>query len=1077
MSTHKKRMKAKAPKSIEKRMSTKSQKSIKDQTNTELLKIAEIPTEEDVMAPSIPQVETNEQRKDNRNHQWQRAMLSEEQVNSLNKQRDAWLAEEKNDNDNIIKDLIKSSKIYFSHSYVSQLHSRYKPIKSDGKFSDTRIGAFEITKWVTDPEEDSIDKLANFYQIFSKENCNIALIFHRKTDGCKVYMAVCDTAIDHQESTVTNVLVPRARDSLKGNFPGLLYKKESAADTVRLLLAPDKEQAVAVISNLAGEKSEKFRSQTIEKLLDGMVPKRCGSEYTIMMLAAPVSDFEEKVHTVSNTYTALSSHAVIQKSTNLSESASVSSAATKGLSVGGGISYGSGLKLGPIDGHIDIHAHVDGHWDSTMTEMKGVDQGKGETLTHTNYDVKYALDLLEKTMKRLEQCKATGMWNYATYVISQDEPMANNVAHMYASLIQGEESYMEESAVNVWCDSDRRKNDKEEVIEDPAQIILEALSKIQHPAFVLKNAGGESGNLPVGVDATNLFSTLELARAMNFPRKSVAGFPVTESAAFGRSISLLDSNENSAKVEIGKIWHMRQEDGGKVNLDADLLTSHVFITGSTGSGKSNTVYQLLDKLCAKDEGKHFLVVEPTKGEYKYVFGGRPDVTVYGTNYKRTKLLKINPFSFPEGVQLFAHLDRLIEIFNACWPMYAAMPAVLKDAMERAYVEAGWDLRTSENKEYGRLFPTFTDVLRQIDLVMNESDYSGDSKGDYKGALKTRLKSLTNGIYSDVFGCDEISEHELFDENVIVDLSEIGPETTSLIMGMLVLKLQEYRMTSKVMNAGLKHVTVLEEAHNLLKRTSTEQTSEGSNLVGKSVEMITNAIAEMRTYGECFMIVDQAPGALDPAAIRNTNTKIVLRLPDFSDRELVGKSIGLNDHQIIELSRLERGVAAVYQSGWIESVLCKFDRFEDEQALLYAPEEYKPDMSAGVLLNAVLYGSKVSEFASVIKQIKNSLIYKTALPVSLKRQIWKACASQEPIGQKELAGIAYELLNADALYIKKDSPTESEVAQQFRLTLQRYQISDLALKQNNLSVLIDLLNQEHRHRESNYVYSALMGGVR
>ena len=74
-----------------------------------------------------------------------------------------------------------------------------------------------------------------------------------------------------------------------------------------------------------------------------------------------------------------------------------------------------------------------------------------------------------------------------------------------------------------------------------------------------------------------------------------------------------------------------------------------------------------------------------------------------------------------------------------------------------------------------------------------------------------------------------------------------------------------------------------------------------------------------------------------------------------------------------------------------------------------------------------------------------------------------------------------MLNADALYAKKKSPkeglTESEVAQQFRLTLQRYQISDLALKQNNLNVLIDLLNQEHHRRETNYVYGALMGGVR
>ena len=47
------------------------------------------------------------------------------------------------------------------------------------------------------------------------------------------------------------------------------------------------------------------------------------------------------------------------------------------------------------------------------------------------------------------------------------------------------------------------------------------------------------------------------------------------------------------------------------------------------------------------------------------------------------------------------------------------------------------------------------------------------------------------------------------------------------------------------------------------------------MVGKSVEMLTNAIAEIRTFGEGFVIVDQAPDLLDTAAIRNTNTKILL----------------------------------------------------------------------------------------------------------------------------------------------------------------------------------------------------------
>ena len=63
----------------------------------------------------------------------------------------------------------------------------------------------------------------------------------------------------------------------------------------------------------------------------------------------------------------------------------------------------------------------------------------------------------------------------------------------------------------------------------------------------------------------------------------------------------------------------------------------------------------------------------------------------------------------------------------------------------------------------------------------------------------------------------------------------------------------------------------------MKRTSTEQVSESSNLIGKSVEMLANSIAEMRTYGEGFIIADQAPGLLDLSVIRNTNTKIIVRL--------------------------------------------------------------------------------------------------------------------------------------------------------------------------------------------------------
>ena len=179
---------------------------------------------------------------------------------------------------------------------------------------------------------------------------------------------------------------------------------------------------------------------------------------------------------------------------------------------------------------------------------------------------------------------------------------------------------------------------------------------------------------------------------------------------------------------------------------------------------------------------------------------------------------------------------------------------------------------------------------------------------------------------------------LFDENVIIDLSRIGSsETKSLLMGILIIKLQEYRMSSSAANnCPLKHVTVLEEAHHILKRGSLNQVSGSENVLGKAVEMLSNSIAEMRSYGEGFIIADQAPELMDMSVIRNTNTKIILRLPDISDRELVGRAANLNDDQILELSRLDNFVAAVYQNNWLEPVLCNIDKeFKDEQSYNYS----------------------------------------------------------------------------------------------------------------------------------------------
>ena len=373
--------------------------------------------------------------------------------------------------------------------------------------------------------------------------------------------------------------------------------------------------------------------------------------------------------------------------------------------------------------------------------------------------------------------------------------------------------------------------------------------------------------------------------------------------------------------------------GNRVTLGIESLASHAFVVGATGSGKSNTIYKILDELTSTRQDKmSYLVIEPAKGEYKRVFGHKKNVTVLGTNPAFSKLLKINPFIFPKGVHVLEHVDRLVEIFNVCWPMYAAMPAVLKDALLVAYESCGWDMTTSMNMVSDEFYPSFQDLLENLVTVINDSSYSDEVKSNYKGSLLTRIKSLTNGLNGMIFASEEVDNHILFDSNAIVDLSRVGSqETKALLMGILVMRLSEHRMTQATgSNQKLHHITVLEEAHNILKSSTSKSTVEGGDISGKSVEMISNAIAEMRTYGEGFIIADQSPNAVDISAIRNTNTKIIMRLPEETDRRLAGKSAALKDNQLDEIARLPKGVAVVYQNDWVEPILCQIDKFSGEE---------------------------------------------------------------------------------------------------------------------------------------------------
>lgn len=581
------------------------------------------------------------------------------------------------------------------------------------------------------------------------------------------------------------------------------------------------------------------------------------------------------------------------------------------------------------------------------TDTRGT--GRTQQVELCNKSVEELLERIENQLKRVKESEDYNCYNCAAYFLSSTQSTALLAANTYRALMVGEGSSVESGAVNVW------KNNEAEVAQ-----LREYLKRFMQPVFarpLWENAPDSLLYTPA-----TLVSGRELPMHLGLPTRSVHGLPIIEHAEFGRNVPD-EAMPDEDKMNLGKIYHMGKLESAELILNRQAMASHTFITGSTGTGKSNAVYHLLDEI-TKNGQTTFLVVEPAKGEYKNVFGNCTDVQVFGTNPRETPLLRMNPFAFPENIHILEHIDRLVEIFNACWPMYAAMPAVLKDAIERSYQKVGWDLRNSESEK--GVFPTFFDLLDILPGVIEESHYSKDTQSDYVGALCTRVKSLTNGIYGSVLCAeDALSDAEMFDQNVIVDLSRVGSmETKSLLMGILVMKLQEYRMCSSGMNSRLRHVTVLEEAHNLLRKTSAEQSQEGANLQGKSVEMLANAIAEMRTYGEGFIIADQAPGLLDMSVIRNTNTKIILRLPDEEDRKLVGKSAALKEAQIDELSKLPLGVAAVYQNEWPEAVLCKIEAYPmPENAVYHKPSKMPHEINAEFVFGQLAVGKELEPLSS------------------------------------------------------------------------------------------------------------------
>ena len=810
-------------------------------------------------------------------------------------------------------------------------------------------------KQLTISDELIESRLTSIYQTINQLVNSCFLIIQGTPEGISLYVGIHSNAAGTAEKALIQTLT--------GNFPGIVVESLHASriETIMERMRSNSVSglktvaAVSVVPSPRDDQGESESVQGIEKFMDTMQ----GKDFTAIILATPYSmaAVNKRILALESIYTTLSAmeKTVVQSTSGNSYtltdttahtvSNAISTSMNQAFSVGGSSTQftqrgkGHGFSITPLG--LGISFSGQSGTETSQTTTQGVTRGnsQGSTIgdastvssainvgqnqsvtvvkTETNKEIQDLLIKIDAQIQRLRGSEIHGLWDCCGYFISNANDTAIVAANSFQGIVTGDSSDVEQSAIAMWQPTPKNQLPSN---HNAINNLVTSLSLGIAPIFCANNVIRRTESIITGK---------ELSRLMGFPRKSAGDVSVIRMATFGRKVYHIGGAESEGKTfPIGKVMHMGNvEENSEVRLNLQKLTAHTFATGASGSGKTTAVCQILSELHRNNIP--FTVIEPAKGEYGELWGKMEGIEVYSTTPFRYRMLRLNPFAFDDKVHLLDHMERLISVFSTAWPLYAAQPAVLRDCVRRAYTHCGWDIRNSVCLKLPKQFPTFREVLAELPGVIRESKFVGEARGTYEGALQTRLSMLTEGIFGELL----CSEHDtpnanLFDKNVVIDLSRLGsPETLSLLMGVLLIRLYEHRLiTGK--SDRLTHVTVLEEAHNILKKgSSIIQGEDGPSVGSKAVEVLSKCIAELRFTGEGFVIADQSPGELDASAMKNTSTKIVMRLQEAADQNAVGAALGLTESQTAELYRLDKGVAIVHQEGWNEPVLTKIKNYQ------------------------------------------------------------------------------------------------------------------------------------------------------
>ena len=432
------------------------------------------------------------------------------------------------------------------------------------------------------------------------------------------------------------------------------------------------------------------------------------------------------------------------------------------------------------------------------------------------------------------------------------------------------------------------------------------------------------------------------------------------------------------------------------------LKKHMFIAGVPGSGKTTAMFNILVQLSRADIP--FLIIEPAKTEYRILKALKHHknkelkklgemIRIYSPGNEDLSPLRFNPMSYPEGISLDEHMNNLMSCFQAAMPMEGPLPALLAEAVEKVY----------EDHED----PYFADLMDAMTKIMKEKNYDSEIKGNLETAIAVRLSPMVRRSMGKVFQKTETPNElaTLLENPVIIEMDALSQDQANLMTLFILTSLREYIKCNRQSGSELKHIVVLEEAHNIVGRVPAG--GESNDPREKAAQYVSRMLAELRALGEGILIADQLPSTVAATVIKNTGTKLAHRLTSMDDREELGYTMLAGGLEIEEFARLQVGEAFYYTEGLYR---CRRVRCINSNAFMNLSQPPKnEDLYSEILYEewfkeaAIMHTKKeLKEFLNIVKKEYEARI--TIIEDSLEEM------KGDDIDENLLNQIIYEFMN-------------------------------------------------------------------